>query len=98
MDGDQELTWSAAMERFEDATGLHGPATWELGRPQSGQETFPVTGVSWYEAAAYAEFRGKSLPTLRHWVQAAGTPQGGSIIPLSNLAVTHLRCQERSLG
>ncbi|MCH2461202.1 MAG: SUMF1/EgtB/PvdO family nonheme iron enzyme, partial [Gemmatimonadetes bacterium] len=43
-------------------------------------------GVSWYEAAAYAEFRGKSLPTLRHWVQAAGTPQGGSIIPLSNLA------------
>ena len=86
MDGDQELTWSAAMERFEDATGLPGPATWELGRPQSGQETFPVTGVSWYEAAAYAEFRGKSLPTLRHWVQAAGTPQGGSIIPLSNLA------------
>lgn len=80
----RSLSWSAAMQRFEDATGRPGPATWELGRPLSGAESLPVTGVSWYEAAAYAVFRGKSLPTLRHWVQAAGTGLGGSIIPLSN--------------
>jgi dienelactone hydrolase len=80
----RRLSWSEAMERFEDATGRPGPATWELGRPKRGEEALPVTGVSWYEAAAYAEFRGKSLPTLRHWVRAAGTGEGGAIIPLSN--------------
>jgi dienelactone hydrolase len=84
MDGDRRLSWSEAMGRFEDATGGPGPATWELGRPKPGEESLPVTGVSWYEAAAYAAFRDKSLPTLRHWVQAAGTGLGGSIIPLSN--------------
>jgi len=27
--------------------------------------------VSWYEAAAYAEFAGKELPTIYHWRRAA---------------------------
>jgi formylglycine-generating enzyme required for sulfatase activity/cephalosporin-C deacetylase-like acetyl esterase len=85
MDEGRRLTWAEAMTRFEDLTGRPGPGTWELGRPEPGQESLPVTGVSWYEAAAYAEFRGRRLPTLRHWVRAAGTEQGGSIIPLSNL-------------
>ena len=30
-----------------------------------------MTGVSWFEAAAYAEFAGKSLPTIYHWTLAA---------------------------
>jgi len=84
MDGNRRLTWPEAMERFEDATGQPGPATWELGRPKPGDELLPVTGVSWYEASAYAQFKGQALPTLRHWVRAAGTGQGGLIIPLSN--------------
>jgi cephalosporin-C deacetylase-like acetyl esterase len=78
------VTWDEAMSRFTDATGRPGPATWELGRPMEGTEDLPVTGVSWYEAAAYAEFREARLPTLRHWIRAAGTEMGGSIIPLSN--------------
>ena len=31
-----------------------------------------MAGVSWYEAAAYAEFAGKSLPTMIQWRAAAG--------------------------
>ena len=31
-----------------------------------------MSGVSWYEAAAFARFAGKSLPTLLHWSRAAG--------------------------
>jgi eukaryotic-like serine/threonine-protein kinase len=61
-----------------------GPSTWELGEYPEGQDDYPVTGVSWYEAAAYAEFAGRSLPTVYHWLGAAGGVDSSIIIPLSN--------------
>jgi len=84
VEGGVQLSWSDAIKRFTDATGRPGPADWELGRPKEGQESLPVAGVSWYEAAAYAEFRGMKLPTLWHWFAAAGTMAAGSVIPASN--------------
>ncbi|HXV64351.1 MAG TPA: SUMF1/EgtB/PvdO family nonheme iron enzyme, partial [Vicinamibacteria bacterium] len=59
------------MALFVDATGRPGPATWEVGSYPEGREEHPVAGVSWYEAAAYAEFAGKSLPTAYHWTWAS---------------------------
>ncbi|MDQ2946430.1 MAG: SUMF1/EgtB/PvdO family nonheme iron enzyme, partial [Acidobacteriota bacterium] len=67
------ITWEQAMAVFRDQTGKLGPATWELGNYPEGRADFPVTGVSWYEAAAYARYAGKSLPTYRHWQRAART-------------------------
>lgn len=64
------LAWEQAMEKFRDVSGRPGPSTWEFGRYPEGQADFPVSGVSWYEAAAYAEFVGKSLPTVAHVVRA----------------------------
>jgi formylglycine-generating enzyme required for sulfatase activity/predicted esterase len=78
------LTWEEAVAEFRDATGRPGPATWELGDYPRGQDDYPVTGVSWYEAAAYAEFAGKCLPTVYHWNRAAGIGDASYIIPLSN--------------
>ena len=65
------LTFDAAMAQFRDATGRPGPATWEMGSYVAGQDDYPVAGVSWYEAAAYARWAGKSLPTMYHWSRAA---------------------------
>jgi dienelactone hydrolase len=42
-----------------------------VGDHPKGREKYPVAGVSWYEAAAYAEFVGKSLPTAYHWTRAS---------------------------
>ena len=80
------LSWKEAMAEFRDATGRPGPATWELGTYPEGLDDYPVNGISWYEAAAYAEFVRKSLPTLYHWIIAAGLNRASYIIPLSNLS------------
>jgi eukaryotic-like serine/threonine-protein kinase len=78
------LSWAEAMLRFRDKEGRPGPATWELGNYTEGQGDYPVTGVSWYEAAAYAEFAGKSLPTAHQWQNAARIRFASDIAPLSN--------------
>ncbi len=83
LDG-REVSWSEAVARFTDKTGRPGPAGWEAGSYLEGQQDHPVTGVSWYEAAAYATFAGADLPTVYHWSRAAFTWGGAGIVPLSN--------------
>ncbi len=70
--GGRVLAWEEAMALFRDSTGRPGPATWEVGTYPDGQADHPVGGVSWFEAAAYARFAGKELPTVHHWMRAAG--------------------------
>ena len=80
------LAWAEAMKGFVDRTGHPGPAAWELGTFPEGQENYPVSGVSWYEAAACAEFQGKTLPTVYRWFFASSFFDLISyIIPLSNI-------------
>jgi|GEM_PF-456854 len=88
------LSWEEAMSLFLDKTGRQGPATWEASDFPDGEDYYPVGGISWHEAAAYAEFVGKSLPTKDHWGLAQGEhemisnwPQLGGyglIAPFSN--------------
>jgi formylglycine-generating enzyme required for sulfatase activity/dienelactone hydrolase/predicted Ser/Thr protein kinase len=80
------VPWEEATALFRDATGRPGPATWELGNFPKGLEKHPVAGVSWYEAAAAAEFAGKSLPTIYHWNWAAQTQASLLIVPGSNFS------------
>ncbi len=81
------IPWEQAMAEFRDRTGRPGPAFWEVGTYPAGQDDYPVGGVSWYEADAYAEFAGKRLPTIYHWLRAAGVSQAAAFItPLSNFS------------
>ena len=89
-DGARTLTFEEAMTRFVDSTGRPGPASWELASPPAGQETHPVGGISWFEAAAYAEFANKALPTIYQWNQVASTHDElfAEILLLSNFDQT----------
>jgi len=68
MKNGSQLSWEEAMSYFKDQTGNFGPANWSSGIFPTGEDQYPVSGISWYEAAAYAEFSHKSLPTLYHWL------------------------------
>jgi len=78
------LSWEQAMALFRDSAGQPGPKDWLQGQYPKGQDDFPATGISWFEAAAYAEFAGKSLPTIYHWNRAAGPFSASFIVPASN--------------
>jgi eukaryotic-like serine/threonine-protein kinase len=69
---------------FRDTTGRPGPSTWEGGHYPEGEADYPVSGISWYEAAAYAEFAGKSLPALAQRYQAAPPGLAKYIVSQSN--------------
>ena len=74
----RELNWDEAMFFFRDRAGRPGPSTWEGGHYPDGQADYPVAGVSWYEASAYAVFVGKSLPVLFQWFMAALPEEGAT--------------------
>ena len=78
------LSWKQAMASFRDATGRPGPSIWQAGTYPAGQDDFPVSGLSWYEAAAYAEFAHKELPTVFHWFRAADLGIWSGILHFSN--------------
>ena len=84
----RELSFDEAMSRFVDATGRPGPSTWQLGKYPEGQAEHPVAGISWFEAAAYAKFVGKHLPTIFHWFRASGQTMAPALIPAGNYAAS----------
>jgi dienelactone hydrolase len=90
MQNGRELSWNEAKAQFRDKTGRAGPSTWEGGHYPEGQGNYPVSGVSWYEAAAYAAFAGKSLPTFAQWYAAAPSDVATYTVRLSNISQSAL--------
>jgi formylglycine-generating enzyme required for sulfatase activity len=74
---------------FVDSTGVEPPHLWVDGSYPVGHDGFPVSDISWGEAADYAAFVGKRLPTEAEWEKAArGTD--GRVFPWGNKFDPHL--------
>lgn len=71
-------------DRFLRVSYRSAPPSWKRGHPPRGSEDQPVTGVTWEDAAAYARWSGKRLPTpeeisgLREWSSEPGVLADGS--------------------
>ncbi|MGQ4646378.1 SUMF1/EgtB/PvdO family nonheme iron enzyme [Lyngbya aestuarii] len=60
--------WSVAGYQWLRDNPVAHPLYWSA---DSTWDDYPVCGVSWYEAEAYAKFVGKRLPTEAEWEKAA---------------------------
>lgn len=77
---DRAEVTNAAYKTFVDATSHKAPSNWTGTSFPDGRDGFPVTGVTWQDAADYAAWAGKRLPTEVEW-EAAARGTDGRIYP-----------------
>tara|TARA_B110000285_G_scaffold183047_1_gene207047 strand:- start:1512 stop:3761 length:2250 start_codon:yes stop_codon:yes gene_type:complete len=66
-----EYSFDEAKSLFTDRYGKSGPKNWSYGEYPDGEGEFPVNGVSWFEARAYAKYKSLDLPNIYQWLDAA---------------------------
>ncbi|WP_374957107.1 SUMF1/EgtB/PvdO family nonheme iron enzyme [Actinopolyspora mortivallis] len=87
---------NAEYGRFLAATGHEPPQHWKGGQPANQLADHPVVFVTWKDAAAYADWAGKSLPSSEQWEKAARGTRG-AVYPWGDQP-TPAKCNVRENG
>lgn len=82
--------------RFVAATGRQPPEHWPKGKCPDTLFDHPVTFVTWHDAASYASWAGKELPSSQQWEKAARGVRG-NVYPWGNRP-TPAKCNARESG
>ena len=61
---EKKYNYENTIGKFTDKFGKFGPGNWRYGQYPKGEENFPVSNVSWFEARAFARFKGLKLPNV----------------------------------
>jgi formylglycine-generating enzyme required for sulfatase activity len=80
---------NAEYKKFIDATSYNPPSNWVNRTYPEGRGAYPVTGVTWEDAANYAAWAGKRLPTESEW-EAAARGKNGLKYPWGNVWASNM--------
>lgn len=89
-------TTNADYARFLAATGRRPPYEWDNAAAADDLADHPVVFVTWHDAAAYAEWARKSLPSSQQWEKAARGVRG-ELYPWGS-RLTPAKCNVRESG
>ncbi len=101
--GNKTYDFNSSIKMFTDRYGRPGPSNWAYGQFPTGLDNYPVTGISWFEARAFAKYSNLSLPNVYQWLLASGNPENlGDVNQYvtrnSNYNSTQLREVSNKLG